>query len=496
SSDLAFLGLRRGDVLRGAAAGLRGPRRTAGRGLPGARRAVPRRGGRPPSFPVAAAGPRTDGLRHDLDLRPGVLRRAALARAGPALRPGDGAVLDHPRVPGPLRGAAAARGTGGQAGPVRHAVHAAARRAARLAAAAAPDPRDAGLSGVACRSCATGKLEFPSCRTARHAPPHDRPLRRRLPAAVARGLLDPGRGVRLAERPGVVHAPAVAAPPRPPIPALVRPARRPGLGHARQPAGLDPGGRRPAAAGLRRRLRRAGQPRRAGRPPVAGKQLALRPAYARPAPGRAGTAAVRSAGPGGAAAGRRSRHRQRPAGGNRAAGAGLRARRQPAVEAARGPSHRRRGHRPRRGRGAPGPLMDDPDPMTTMDTDASPIPRMLATLAVAIALASCAKQGGEGESARHDAPATGTLPQPARPSGGVTGMPAQPGPGVVPIAGDPPPADTGGDPGLPPEENPESGLGDPDVFAAEPTPADAVELVRRYYAAIAAGDYAQAHALW
>lgn len=140
--------------------------------------------------------------------------------------------------------------------------------------------------------------------------------------------------------------------------------------------------------------------------------------------------------------------------------------------------------------------MDDPDPMTTMDTNASPIPRMLATLAVAIALASCAKQGGEGESARHDAPATGTLPQPARPSGGVTGMPAQPGPGVVPIAGDPPPADTGGDPGLSPEENPESGLGDPDVFAAEPTPADAVELVRRYYAAIAAGDYAQAHALW
>lgn len=100
------------------------------------------------------------------------------------------------------------------------------------------------------------------------------------------------------------------------------------------------------------------------------------------------------------------------------------------------------------------------------------------------------------------------LPQPDPASGAVTDMPARPGPGEVPIAGEPPAppplfaADEHfGMPRL--EDNPETGLSDPASAGvpaqdpmAEPTPADAVAVLRQYYAALAAGDTARAYGLW
>lgn len=83
------------------------------------------------------------------------------------------------------------------------------------------------------------------------------------------------------------------------------------------------------------------------------------------------------------------------------------------------------------------------------------------------------------------------------------------GSGPEPVA-DPAPADPFFT-GLPPEQatNPETGLGvDPDgdgpltappavdTGAAEPTPADAVAVIREYYAAIARRDHAAAYRLW
>lgn len=103
-----------------------------------------------------------------------------------------------------------------------------------------------------------------------------------------------------------------------------------------------------------------------------------------------------------------------------------------------------------------------------------------------------------------------SLPKPEAPAGSVTGMPDKPGPGqrgppvpgmspatvtastdvlpadggVVPDTVEPPP----GNPGIAPDGVP--------TPAAEPTPQDAVVVVRNYYAAIAAHDYAGAWRLW
>src|SRR3546814_3236383 len=80
-----------------------------------ARLDVPQRLRQPPLRALDGAGARADRLRDDLDLRAGVLGRALFVAAGAALRPGDGAVLDDPGLPGLLRRAAAAGGTGRQA---------------------------------------------------------------------------------------------------------------------------------------------------------------------------------------------------------------------------------------------------------------------------------------------------------------------------------------------------------------------------------------------
>ena len=94
------------------------------------------------------------------------------------------------------------------------------------------------------------------------------------------------------------------------------------------------------------------------------------------------------------------------------------------------------------------------------------------------------------------------LPQPEGASGSVTGMPDAPGPGQVgppsmesatdtPLASD-------GSVALPPEGMVD-GIDIPAPSAdgpGEPTPGDAVALVRDYYAAINGGNFGRAHGMW
>ncbi|KQY51091.1 hypothetical protein [Lysobacter sp. Root494] len=88
--------------------------------------------------------------------------------------------------------------------------------------------------------------------------------------------------------------------------------------------------------------------------------------------------------------------------------------------------------------------------------------------------------------------ATEQLPAPAGTSGGVTGMPDRPGPGPVgpPVAEAPEvPVDESGNPLLP--DAPAQ-----DATASEPTPEDAVTVIRNYYEAINSGDFDRAYTLW
>lgn len=122
-------------------------------------------------------------------------------------------------------------------------------------------------------------------------------------------------------------------------------------------------------------------------------------------------------------------------------------------------------------------------------------------LACALALAGC------GDATPPHAPSASgqaqpdALPAPGQDGDSVTGMSSRPGPGEVPLAGEPP-APVVAEPGEQVDLlNPETGMlpgaasGDatPD---GEPTPQDAVAVVREYYAAIDSGSYARAHALW
>ncbi|MBB1472673.1 hypothetical protein H5368_06490 [Luteimonas sp. MC1782] len=165
--------------------------------------------------------------------------------------------------------------------------------------------------------------------------------------------------------------------------------------------------------------------------------------------------------------------------------------------------------------------------------------RLLPCLLV-LALAAC---GDDSERAQArvnvDGDDVAALPAPAQSGGSVTGMPDAPGPGNVPLGGMRAGAMTAdgvamvvpitgampGDGGLPPlEDNPETGLigvvdlsapPAPDASmawavqpvqpvrplqvaatAAAPASADAVAVVRDYYAAITRGDHARAYAMW
>lgn len=110
-------------------------------------------------------------------------------------------------------------------------------------------------------------------------------------------------------------------------------------------------------------------------------------------------------------------------------------------------------------------------------------------LLAALLLAACGKDDTKGTTASGDS--VEQLPTPAGTSGGVTGMPDRPGPGPVgpPVAEQPEvPVDENGNPLQP--EAPE-GIG-----AAEPTPEDAITVIRDYYGAINSGDFGRAYALW
>lgn len=125
-----------------------------------------------------------------------------------------------------------------------------------------------------------------------------------------------------------------------------------------------------------------------------------------------------------------------------------------------------------------------------------------------LALSGCAepRQVEDGQVA-----AEAPLPGPQQAGGAITDMPAAPGPGEVPLAGAPPPPPPpaqlaiDGVSGLPPlEANPEAGLVPPVDTAAVATPPapgasgpeDPRDVLRGYYAAINARDFATAHAAW
>jgi hypothetical protein len=127
-------------------------------------------------------------------------------------------------------------------------------------------------------------------------------------------------------------------------------------------------------------------------------------------------------------------------------------------------------------------------------------------VAVALALPACHRDqpATPGDASGTDA---ATLPKPESDGGSVTGMPDAPGPGAV---GPPPasdgdivlPADTtvaSGDILLPGDDVQPATPGDPPALPglpAEPAAADAVAVVRAYYAAINEGQYPRAYALW
>lgn len=136
---------------------------------------------------------------------------------------------------------------------------------------------------------------------------------------------------------------------------------------------------------------------------------------------------------------------------------------------------------------------------------------MALAVCIALALPACGRNQdtAAGNAADDD---TASLPKPESGGGSVTGMPDTPGPGAI---GPPPSADDGlvlppdtavASDGsvLPPLEGevaPGAGMqpgtqATPPTMAMEPTPDDAVAVVRSYYGAIAARHYARAHALW
>lgn len=138
-------------------------------------------------------------------------------------------------------------------------------------------------------------------------------------------------------------------------------------------------------------------------------------------------------------------------------------------------------------------------------------------LALALLAACGGKDGGTGRAGKNGGD-DAALPAPAgTPGRGVTGMPDSPGPGPVGPPTDaaiasPPALDEFGNPIspiLPPDAAPADGTlpdgapldgmpvdpGSADV-AGEPTPQDAVVVVRDYYAAINSGGYGRAYALW
>ena len=148
----------------------------------------------------------------------------------------------------------------------------------------------------------------------------------------------------------------------------------------------------------------------------------------------------------------------------------------------------------------------------------APFCAIVLPLLVVLALSACGDREDRAKQRDDASDAAEGLPAPAG-SSGVTGTAdiAPGGSGTAPVLGKEPPPEAdpmGANPffqQLPPlpELNPETGLAaDPDgdgpltappavdTGAAEPTPADAVAVIRDYYVAIDGGNYAGAYRLW
>lgn len=124
-------------------------------------------------------------------------------------------------------------------------------------------------------------------------------------------------------------------------------------------------------------------------------------------------------------------------------------------------------------------------------------------LACAALLAGCGdRPSADGGQAQSQAE---SLPKPEQSADSVTGMSSKPGPGEVPLTGEPP-APPPAEPAEPVDLlNPETGMlpggataadGGAQATPAEPTAQDAAAVIADYYAAIDAGSYARAYALW
>jgi hypothetical protein len=126
-------------------------------------------------------------------------------------------------------------------------------------------------------------------------------------------------------------------------------------------------------------------------------------------------------------------------------------------------------------------------------TTRSLLPLIAVALSLVLVLPGCKREGATGGTSG-EAGDDVALPRPDAGAGSVTGMPDEPGPGAI---GPPPAPDIGS------MDDPEIVLDGEAADAAsvefvpgEPSAADAVAVVRDYYAAIGARDYARAHALW
>ncbi len=128
----------------------------------------------------------------------------------------------------------------------------------------------------------------------------------------------------------------------------------------------------------------------------------------------------------------------------------------------------------------------------------------------ALLLSACGN--GDKASAQQGQTDENGLPAPARNTGSVTGMPDEPGPGqVAAVTGEPPPIEMPATDGEVDPANPETGLlpgsagsdgqavvepGSQETPSTEPTPEDAMAVIRDYYASINSGSYARAYSLW
>lgn len=128
----------------------------------------------------------------------------------------------------------------------------------------------------------------------------------------------------------------------------------------------------------------------------------------------------------------------------------------------------------------------------------------------ALMLCACGNRGAD--SAKQGETDENGLPTPARSTGSVTGMTDKPGPGTAgAVTGEPPPEATAEGEVALEDANPETGLlpggesddadtdsdnGSPDAAPAEPTPEDALAVVRDYYDSINGRSYARAYSLW